>query len=337
VIFSLNAASAADYARMMQVKPAVFDQVVTRIRDLLDRRGSGPHPVVTVQFLLDQENLRDLPRMYELGRELGVDRIAVNAVLEIPYDRVEKTRRLDSPDLEQIRPYLEEVLARDRADKRLFLLFPWPSWNQAIAEIEASLESPSPDPFPIAESFREEDGHCFFGWYSATVRATGEMYPCCMLLNPTYTPIGDTTADGFATQWRGEGFTRLRGEMRELLLTKGRMLGLRRRYRALTPACWEPGRCALKNMYFRGDEAFYRELGTALDEARSREVRWLGGWAPMRRALDVLAFRVYHGIRARSIEGFKAFRRRLRDRRWRQGWSSRRSVVAEPGAVEKEH
>lgn len=140
-----------------------------------------------------------------------------------------------------------------------------------------------------------------------------------------------------ASRPRGEGFTRLRGEMRELLLTKGRMLGLRRRYRALTPACWEPGRCALKNMYFRGHEVFYRELGTALDEARSREVRWLGGWAPMRRALDVLAFRVYHGIRARSIEGFKAFRRRLRDRRWRQGWSPRRSVVAEPGAVEKEH
>ena len=32
VIFSLNAADAADYARMMKVKPALFDKVLENIR-----------------------------------------------------------------------------------------------------------------------------------------------------------------------------------------------------------------------------------------------------------------------------------------------------------------
>src|SRR5687768_5439744 len=35
VIFSLNAVDAADYARMMQVKPALFDKILDNIRNLV--------------------------------------------------------------------------------------------------------------------------------------------------------------------------------------------------------------------------------------------------------------------------------------------------------------
>ena len=56
VIFSLNAVDAADYARMMQVKPALFDKVITAIKTLVEVRGDSIYPSIVTQFLLDRRN-----------------------------------------------------------------------------------------------------------------------------------------------------------------------------------------------------------------------------------------------------------------------------------------
>ena len=45
----------------------------------------------------------------------------------------------------------------------------------------------------------------------------------------------------------------------------------RRRYRVIQPQCVKDGLCWLKNMYFRADEEFYRELGEALAKAARTE------------------------------------------------------------------
>ena len=42
-------------------------------------------------------------------------------------------------------------------------------------------------------------------------------------------------------------------------------------HRVIRPQCVEQGLCWLKNIYFRGDEKFYSELGKALDVARRRD------------------------------------------------------------------
>src|SRR5215212_279532 len=60
VIFSLNAADAADYARMMQVKPALFEKVLENIRNLVAVRGDSIYPSIVVQFLLDRRNMHRL-------------------------------------------------------------------------------------------------------------------------------------------------------------------------------------------------------------------------------------------------------------------------------------
>src|ERR1700682_604744 len=84
VIFSLNAVDEADYHRLMQPQPAPFHRVVANVRGLIEARGASDSPCVVVQFLIDRDNYRELPRMYELGRSLGADRIAVASVNEIP-------------------------------------------------------------------------------------------------------------------------------------------------------------------------------------------------------------------------------------------------------------
>jgi MoaA/NifB/PqqE/SkfB family radical SAM enzyme len=302
VVFSLNAVDREDYFRMMAVKPATFDAVLANIRHLVALRGERPSPAVVVQFLIDRANFRQLPRMYELGRSLGADKIAVNPVLEIPLERIEGRLLLGPRDWETVRPCLEEILRRDAGESRLQLCFPWPEWNQKLAVLERSIGAEPADPYPSAPSFNEkENGHCFFGWYTMTVRGNGDLYPCCMLMNPGYKPLGNALEGSMIRDhWQGGAFARLRREMREVFLTKGRLFQRRGRFQHLLPQCIVAHQCALKNMYFRQDEGFYRELDQALSETRRREVRWFGRPEQIRRAAEVFAFRAYHGLRVRS-------------------------------------
>src|SRR5205823_4696355 len=57
------------------------------------------------------------------------------------------------------------------------------------------------------------------------------------------------------------------------------------RFKTLAPQCVDPHACGLKNMYFRGDDDFYRDLGQALDAARAREIRFIGNRQQIARAL----------------------------------------------------
>jgi MoaA/NifB/PqqE/SkfB family radical SAM enzyme/predicted SAM-dependent methyltransferase len=299
-IFSLNAVDDADYHRMMKVKTGTFDKVITNVRGLVDRRDRAgvDRPVVIVQFLIDRANYTELPRMARLGRDLGADRVVIAPVLEIPLERVDTDAVLHAKETELLRPYLREALAEDR-DGQLQIDFPYETWNRLLAELRAELAAPTPAFRPTAPSFQEKNGHCFFGWYTATVRGNGDLYPCCMLMSPDYPPLGNvlTGPRSFADHWNGASFQRLRHEMREVMLRGGRMFFRKERFQHLRPQCVNAHQCGLKNMYFRGDEELYHELGEALDQVRAREVRWLGSPRQIARAAEVLWYRVYHRLR----------------------------------------
>jgi MoaA/NifB/PqqE/SkfB family radical SAM enzyme len=271
VIFSLNAVDANDYARMMQVRPAVFDRVIEAIRRLVAIRGESIYPSVVVQFLLDRRNFHEMPRMEALGVSLGADRIAMGVVLDIPRERIDAEILLVESDGEAVRPYLEEILRRDRGRGLLQLNFPISAWNAMLAEIKAQLDYPPEENlFPTATSFREENGHCFFGWYTATIRGNGDLYPCCLLMTPDYKPLGNALQGSFRSHWNGPQFRRLRSEMREVMLDGESARFDPERHRVIRPQCVGYGMCWLKNMYFRGDEAFYAELAVAMEKARRR-------------------------------------------------------------------
>jgi hypothetical protein len=65
----------------------------------------------------------------------------------------------------------------------------------------------------------------------------------------------------------------MRREQRDVFLAGEQAAFDPKRYEVLRPQCVEHGACWLKNMYFRGDEAFYADLARALDRAR-RVDRW---------------------------------------------------------------
>lgn len=298
VLVSLNAANREDYARMMQARPAVFDMVVENVRTLIALRGDAATPSIAVQFLLDRRNVGDLAAMYALGRAMEADRIPISIVLNIPNQRIDPTILLHPDDIETLRPGLTAVLAADREEQRLQIHFPVPAWNEMVASIKRERGyPPERNLFPTAGSFADENGHCFFGWYTATVRGNGDLYPCCLLMAPDYPPLGRADSGTFSRHWNGPGFTRLRKEMRDVFLEGKAAKFDPAEHKILRPQCVTHGACWLKNMYFRADEDFYRRLGEALDRARQRTRlqrgirrrvetvrRTLGRWAQRRAA-----------------------------------------------------
>lgn len=306
VLISLNAADASDYARMMQVKPALFDKVIDNVRTLASKRDESGAPGIILQFLLDRENYTKLPEMYRLGRSTGADVLAINVVYDIPLQRIDHSVLLQPDDAELLRPYVEQVVAADKDAGLLQILFPWPKWNEMLTEIQQRNGVTVSSGFTTAASFTEENGKCFFAWYTAVIRGNGDLYPCCLLLNPEYKPLGNAMEGSFLGQWNGPTFTRMREEMREVFLTKGKTRYAPERFQTLRAECVEPYRCWLKSIYFRGDEDFYRELGEALEKARKRDVRWIGTPKQMMRQFEMRAaddakFRdLYDGLREKS-------------------------------------
>lgn len=286
IVVSLNAVDANDYARMMQVKPAIFDKVVANVEHLVALRGEREHPAIVVQFLLDRHNYSRMAEMYALARRIGADVIAINLVLEIPRNRIDRSMLLTSEEAELLRPYLLDVIEADRDAGLLELCFELPSYNAVIAGVQRELGVAVRTGFTTAKSFAEKNGGCFFGYYTAVVRGNGDMYPCCMLINPDYKPIGNAMKGTFGEQWQGEGFTQLRHEMREVLLAGGAAFYEPGKFKTLAPQCVDAHSCGLKNMYFRSDDDFYRDLGQALDAARAREIRFIGNRTQIARALQ---------------------------------------------------
>jgi MoaA/NifB/PqqE/SkfB family radical SAM enzyme len=273
VIFSLNAADAADYARMMQVKPALFDKVLENIRNLIAIRGDSIYPSIVVQFLLDKRNMHRLVDMYELGVALAPDRIGINAVLEIPLDRIDHQVLLEKDDRDVVMPLVEEILRGDKDRGLLQLDFAVTGWNEMLWVVRERVGTPAHNAYPQSPAFKEENGCCFFAWYTAAITGNGDIRPCCLLLNPTVKPLGNIH-DGrtFQEHWTGPAFTKMRDEMREVLLMKGKVPYTYSRFEILQPQCVVEGLCWLKNMYFRYDQEFYSDLDAALTGMRTREL-----------------------------------------------------------------
>jgi len=310
IVISLNTSEASDYARMMRVKPAIFDNVLAHVEHFVAVRGEAQRPCLVIQFLLDRKNYPKMPEMYELARRIGADVVALNVVLEIPRRRIDPAALLGAGDGELLRPFLREVLAADRDRGLLELCFELPPLNALVAEIRQELDLAQRDVFPTAPSFREENGQCFFGYYSAVIRGNGDMHPCCMLINPEIPPVGNARTGSFADQWHGDSLTQMRHEMREVLLAGGEVEYQKPDFKILAPQCVQAHACGLKNMYFRQDDDFYRDLGEALERERQREIRFTGNRQQLARALRRVKLR--HPLLHWAYDRLARFSPRLR-------------------------
>jgi hypothetical protein len=250
-------------------------------------RGDSTFPSIVLQFLIDKHNVHRLVDMYDLGRSLGPDRIAINAVLEIPMERIDREVLLTPEDRFIAAPLLEEILRKDEDAQLLQLDFAIDGWNEMLHDVRQRAGTPPHNSFPTAQSFKQENSGCFFAWYTAAITGNGDIRPCCLLLNPNVKPLGNIHDGKFADHWNGPRFAKIREEMREVLLMKHKIPYSPERFEILKEPCVKDGLCWLKNMYFRGDDEFYAELGQALSETRAKEVRFTGNAQQRKRALEL--------------------------------------------------
>ncbi|HEX3577560.1 MAG TPA: SPASM domain-containing protein, partial [Thermoanaerobaculia bacterium] len=237
-----------------------------------------------------RSNITRMVEMYDLGRSLGVDRIAMNAVLEIPRERIDRELLLRPEDAELAEPYVEEVLRKDSDIGLLQIDFAVYGWNKMMKAVRDRVGVVPTNMYPVAPSFKDRNDGCFFAWYTAAVTGNGDIRPCCLLLNPDVPPLGNINDKSMSEHWRGPMFEKMRDEMREVLLRGGKVTYDPKRFQILKEVCVKPGLCWLKNMYFMVDEEFYAELDAKLEAVRKREVRWIGTPKQVKRRADVFLY-----------------------------------------------
>ncbi|MBW3671537.1 MAG: SPASM domain-containing protein, partial [Acidobacteria bacterium] len=228
------------------------------------------------------------PESYDLAASIlrSQDRIGVGIVLPVRGVVLDESVLLTGKDVDRAEPYLREILEKDRDRKLLQFDFPDAAWSAMDRRLMAELNGERRNLFPTAPSFQEKNGGCFFAWYTAAVTGNGDVRPCCLLLNPAVKPLGNVHETPLSELWHGERFTRMRHEMREVLVQDSNINHEDGEFEILERACTETHLCWLKNMFFRGDEQFYTELDEALTEMRAAEISssperntgaWFGG------------------------------------------------------------
>ncbi len=269
ICISLNAAEPKSYAAMMQTTERNFQRVVENIRlAAAIKRETGSDCLVKVQFLVYQDNFRDLPEMYRVFRSTGADRFWLNGL----YPVRPMPAMTDESISEMLRLY-EGILAEDYFEHLERFSFWERSISSRIAEAERRVFAAAPlarralvkvrhifdSELRRARAALELHEFCLVGWYSTTVNANGDIVTCCVLQDRKHAILGNIGKNSLAEIWSGPAYERFRDELREIMARRGSVGGFEE-------ACSVEGQCATKDAcpsrsyYWNGDLEFRREF-----------------------------------------------------------------------------
>lgn len=152
-----------------------FHRVVENARILhrMKQKLNAPFPRVTLQFLVFKHNLADVPRVHDLGAEIGADEVTISGGY---LGGKGQTPFIGSADTQEL---LDRWLVDDPAYRGEFDYF----------RPDGIL---TPDP-------------CFFLWRTATVNWDGSVSPCCCVYEEE-TDFGNIMEQPFARIWNNEKF-----------------------------------------------------------------------------------------------------------------------------------
>ena len=285
ITISLNTGDAESYAEMMQTNPKNFGRVLENIRAITGHSGS--RPLVNLQFLVWKGNYREIPQMYRLAKDLGVDTILFNGLSFLPAEK-----RLTSDERREMLELYERVIEEDEYR----LIESISSYEQSIGpeihaisrrlgELRASRtlaqrirQFARRGEFTIADKLRHvwkmrqrrrvselTEGlvdDCVIGWHSMVVKTTGEVSPCCILQHRS---LGNVFRESVRDVWYGARYQQLRSDLRGIMVEKQH---------------WTPGpdsvatrmcsgqaeeTCPIKTIY-RSDVTFSRELNELAEQ-----------------------------------------------------------------------
>lgn len=284
ITVSLNTFGAESYASMMQTPAKNYERVLKNVRNLIAVRTTKPR--VNLQFLVWKENFRDIPNMYALARELGVDTILFSGLAFLKPEQ----KMTDEEHAEMLRLY-EDVIRIDEFRRITNIGSFERDITGDIAALTTRMSTERRGRGVVArarsffsrdESLRDKVRHhlrmrrnvradkatadfeeaCVIGWYSMLVRSSGTIAPCCIL---QHKPLGNIFAKSLADVWNGGAFANYRRELTQIIRDRdawnadGNV--------TLEPVCGVKGTdlCPMKSFYFARDVEFMRGLNKAFE------------------------------------------------------------------------
>lgn len=284
VTFSLNTAEAESYAQMMRTPARNFERVVENIRKVVRMRGRGRRPKVRVQFLVWRENYTQIPRMYDLARDVGADAIVFNGLSHLRPDQtmsVDETgemmrlyeavvRRDEYRTIETIQSFEQDItpLVREMNDRltversrvhpalraiRLLGRRDFTLREKIAHHVLQRRRRRSTDPALPTE--------CLIGWYSLVIRSDGLVAPCCIF---QATPMGNVFRQSVDEIWNGERYQRFRSELRRIMDEREGWQHDPAADTIVGPLCGATGvGCPVRSFYFQADHEFRRGYARA--------------------------------------------------------------------------
>ncbi|HET7435352.1 MAG TPA: radical SAM protein [Thermoanaerobaculia bacterium] len=287
VTISLNTVGAESYATMMKTPARNYQRVLDNIKRLIAIRNANgsKRPIVNIQFLVWRDNYRDIPKMYELARDLGADTMIFSglafltaeqqmtpeqsaemlALYEqvIRRDEFRHIRNIGSFE-QDIQPAVDAMIQRLGAERSAR---PFVAKLTDFMRREGSLRDKVRHFARMRRNARTDratqafaDPACVIGWYSMLIRSNGTVAPCCILQNK---PLGNVMQTSVREIWNDERFDRYRGELTRII--KQRESWQPSDEQTVESVCAVAGSnlCPMKSFYFARDVEFMRNLAAA--------------------------------------------------------------------------
>jgi hypothetical protein len=190
--------------------------------------------------------------MLETAQDLGVNRVAFNPLMGFDDRSTEIARNAES-FLEIARTLFRMDETGLIADVRTI----FPKLNEEIAHLRREI---APDRYPVTDrqhrNFQSLQSFCPLPWFNTHVKATGDVYPCCALLNRQFPPLGNVHEKTLEQIWRDDLYRRFReGHARFIRgIRESEKAAVRKS--GLPEACTRHGACFLRALPYLDDTTF---------------------------------------------------------------------------------
>lgn len=257
LIISLNSFGGSDYAEFTGTTEQTFYRVVENIRELtwLKRKLDLTTPTIFLQYLIHDRNFSLLPSMLEQARELEVDALIFN-----PIHNHGEWSRLIAADPSVFVDAVQRVFQADSGGIIEDVQTVHPEVNRAIIRLrETEFAEQYPAVVARHRRFLNLEAHCPLPWYFLHIKATGDVYPCCFLIRPDGTPVGNIHSNPLDSIWMGDEFGALRKQMARRVRTRRRGDAVDAAADDLPSHCTD-GTCMIRHLPYIDDAGFYTRV-----------------------------------------------------------------------------
>ena len=163
-------------------KGAKFEMVIENFKKLIQYRNQiNSKTKIHLFFVLQEENILELPEFIKFGDESGVDSINGTVVISMGKNKNEKNRKINLEKISKVKRELKEL------KKNVAV-------NMNLESIESFLDNPEKI---------EKEKPCFWPWYQAAITWDGYVTPCCIFCDNEIV-FGNVFEESFMKIWNNK-------------------------------------------------------------------------------------------------------------------------------------